>query len=50
MEDVQNGEIATQGKVIDSITETQVEYYGFDTDDFPNPPSDGRVMLLLSYP
>jgi len=27
-----------------------VEYYGFNESDFPDPPSDGRVMLLLSYP
>lgn len=50
MEDVKNGEIKTQGKVIDSITEDQEEYYGFDEGDFADPPSDGRVMLLLSYP
>ena len=50
MEDVNAGEIKTQGKVIDTITEDQQEYYGFDEDDFGDPPSDGRVMLLLSYP
>jgi hypothetical protein len=36
--------------VIDSITEDQEEYYGFDESDFADPPSDGRVMMLLSYP
>lgn len=50
MEDVRNGEIKTQGRVIDSITEDQEQYYGFDESDFGDPPSDGRVMLLLSYP
>ena len=50
IKDVKNGEIKTQGKVIDSITEDQEEYYGFDENDFGDPPSDGRVMLLLSYP
>jgi hypothetical protein len=50
MNDVKGGELKTQGKVIDSITDVQVEYYGFDESDFPDPPSDGRVMLLLSYP
>jgi hypothetical protein len=50
MDDVRNGEIKTQGKVIDTITDDQEEYYGFDTNDFPEPPTDGRVMLLLSYP
>ena len=50
MQDVKNGEIKTQGKVIDTITEDQEEYYGFDEGDFGDPPSDGRVMLLLSYP
>jgi hypothetical protein len=33
-----------------AITEDQQEYYGFDESDFPEPSSDGRVMLLLSYP
>jgi hypothetical protein len=50
MKDVRNGEIKTQGKVIDAITDVQVEYYGFDESAFPEPSSDGRVMLLLSYP
>lgn len=50
VDDVKNGEIKTQGKVIDSITEDQEEYYGFDEGDFGYPPADGRVMLLLSYP
>jgi len=50
MEDVRNGEIKTHGKVIDSITKDQEEYYGFDERDFADPPSGGRVMLLLSYP
>lgn len=50
MEDVKNGEIKTQGKVIDHITDDQQEYYGFDERDFPDPSPDGRVMLLLSYP
>ena len=40
----------TQGKVIDEITDDQVEYYGFDVEAFPAPPADGRVMVLLSYP
>jgi hypothetical protein len=30
----------TQGKVIDTITEVQTEYYGFDESDFPGPSSD----------
>jgi hypothetical protein len=50
MKDVRNGEIKTHGKVIDYITEDQEEYYGFDENSFPDPSSDGRVMLLLSYP
>ncbi|MGZ5392012.1 MAG: hypothetical protein ACXWD3_09240 [Mycobacterium sp.] len=45
-----DGEIKTQGKVIDCITEDQEEYYGFDESDFSDPSPDGRVMLLLSYP
>jgi hypothetical protein len=44
------GRVDTQGKVIDAITDDQAEYYGFDETDFPQPASDGRVMLLLSYP
>lgn len=50
MKDVRNGEIHTHGRVTDEITETQREYYGFDESDFPAPPPDGRVMVLLSYP
>lgn len=50
MKDVKNGEIDTHGKVIDHITETQEEYYGFDESAFPDPSDDGRVMVLLSYP
>jgi len=50
MDNVENDEIKTQGKVIDIITEDQEEYYGFDESSFPESSSDGRVMLLLSYP
>jgi hypothetical protein len=50
MHDVKNGELKATGKVIDTITDVQVKYYGFDESDFPDPPADGRVMLLLSYP
>lgn len=50
MKDVRDRTVRAQGKVIDGITEDQVEYYGFDLDDFPEPPADGRVMVLLSYP
>lgn len=50
MDDVENDEIKTQGKVIDVITEDQEEYYGFDESSLSQPSSDGRVMLLLSYP
>jgi hypothetical protein len=45
-----NGEIHTHGRVVDEITENQEEYYGFDEADFPDPPSEGRVMVLLEYP
>jgi hypothetical protein len=50
MKDVNNGEIDTHGKVIDYITDVQQEYYGFDENDFPDPSSDGRVLVLLEYP
>lgn len=50
MKDVERGRLAAQGKVIDSITEDQEEYYGFDENAFPEPSSDGRVKMLLSYP
>lgn len=50
MKDTKNGELQAQGKVIDSISEHQEEYYGFDEDAFPDRSPDGRVMLLLSYP
>jgi hypothetical protein len=50
LQDVKNGELKTTGKVIDTITDDQIEYYGFDESDFPEASSDGRVMLLMSYP
>ena len=50
MKDAENGEIATQGKVIDAITDDQQKYYGFDEGDFPQASPDGRVLMLLSYP
>ncbi len=50
LKDVTNGEIKTRGKVIDAITADQEKYYGFDESGFPDASSDGRVMLLLSYP
>jgi hypothetical protein len=50
MDDADNGQIKTQGKVIDEITEDQRKYYGLDEAAFPEPTEDGRVMLLLSIP
>lgn len=50
MDDVRNGRVHTHGKVIDEITGGQKKYYGFDENDFPEPSSAGRVMVLLSYP
>ena len=50
MQDARDGTVHTQGRVIEEITEDQVEYYGFDVDDFPEPSGGGRVMVLLSYP
>ncbi len=50
MKDANDGEVEAQGKVIDSITEDQQRYYGFDAAAFPDPSPDGRVMMLLSYP
>jgi hypothetical protein len=50
MKGVENGELKAQGKVIDSITEDQEEYYGFDESAFADASSDGRVKMLLSYP
>ena len=50
MDDADNGQIKTQGKVIDEITEDQRKYYGLDEAAFPEPTEDGRVMVLLSIP
>jgi hypothetical protein len=50
MKDMRDNEIETHGRVIDHITDTQQEYYGFDENDFPDPSADGRVMVQLSYP
>jgi hypothetical protein len=45
-----NNEVHTRGRVIDYVTDDQQEYYGFDESDFPDPSSDGRVIVLLEYP
>ena len=50
MNHVENGDLHATGKVIDEITDDQRQYYGFDIDAFGQPPADGRVMMLLSYP
>ncbi|OBA94023.1 hypothetical protein A5662_19780, partial [Mycobacteriaceae bacterium 1482268.1] len=50
MKDTQHGQLKAQGKVIDSISDDQMTYYGFDESAFPDPSPDGRVMMLLSYP
>lgn len=50
MKHVENGRLRATGKVIDEITDTQKQYYGFDIAAFGTPPRDGRVMMLLSYP
>ncbi|MCV7172469.1 hypothetical protein H7I41_21360 [Mycobacterium manitobense] len=50
MKDVRGDEVAAQGEVIDHVTDDQREYYGFDEADFPAPPAEGRVLVLLSYP
>ena len=46
---VENGRINVSAKVIDTISDTQRQYYGFQLDDFPAA-SHGRVLALLSYP
>lgn len=50
MDDADDGQIKTQAKVIDEITEDQRTYYGLDSAAFPEPTDHGRVMLLLSTP
>lgn len=50
MKNVRDNRIHTHGRVIDEITATQHKYYGFDEGAFGDPPPDGRVMVLLSYP
>lgn len=44
------GVIATQGEVVDEITEDQSTYYGMTEADFPVPGDDGRVLVLLTTP
>lgn len=48
--DAKDGVIHTQGSVIDEITEDQHKYYGLDVADFPEPPAQGRVLVLLQTP
>lgn len=50
MAGVHDGRLTATGKIIDTITPTQREYYGFDLSAFAQPPPDGRVLLLLSQP
>lgn len=50
MAGVKNRQLRAQGKVIDAITADQREYYGFDESAFGEPPANGRIMVLLSYP
>lgn len=54
MAHAEGGRIHVTGKLIDTITDTQVQYYGFPADGgdgaFGGPPAGGRVMALLSYP
>ena len=47
---VEDEQVRTHGRVIDYVTDDQEQYYGFDLDDFGEPPADGRVLLLLEYP
>jgi len=44
------GELKAQGKVIDGFTEDQRSTTASTKGDFPDPVSDGRVKMLLSYP
>jgi hypothetical protein len=48
--DAENGQIESQGKVIDGITDDQRKYYGFNEADFPPPPGAGRVLVRLTTP
>jgi hypothetical protein len=50
MGDADGGQIKTQGKVIEEITEDQRKYYGLDEADFPPAPDGGRVLVLLTTP
>nr|CRL68886.1 hypothetical protein CPGR_01289 [Mycolicibacterium komanii] len=50
VKDVRDNMIHTHGRVIDQTTETQQKYYGFADDALGDPPPEGRVMVLLSYP
>jgi len=50
IEDAEDGQIKTQGTVIDQITDDQRTYYGFDEAAFPPPPGDSRVLVRLTTP
>ena len=47
---VENKHKKTHSPNVNSKTEDQQTYYGFDVDDFDQPPPDGRVLVLLQYP
>lgn len=50
LERADGGELKSHGRVIESVTENQQTYYGFDLGDFGEPPAAGRVIVLLEYP
>lgn len=51
LDDVEpDGRIETHGRVVDEITQDQLDYYGFDARDFEPPDEDGRVLVLHEYP
>ncbi len=54
MQRVEDGRLHATGKVVDHITDVQIEYYGFPNDggvgEFGEAPAGGRVTVLLSYP
>jgi len=50
LDDADNGEVKTVGKVIDTITDDERKYYGLDEPDFPPAGDGGRVMALLTTP
>lgn len=45
-----DGRFKCSGYVVNSLSDSQTKYYGIDLRYFPDPPDDGRVLVIHGYP